>query len=177
MPVHEFAGFVNGDSQIISNARDPLRAPVADAARGKGRANDAELIALVVKVILEEGTVASQTRLAQLVNAQLGKRKTHVTPERLRVLAVRSGLVGIAIRTRTDGETPELERCPVCRSKLRRTTNKTLTGSTAQTGYRCTRCPWWTGREMRVPQHYVFQARVSRADKRGQLAFVQRRDE
>ena len=159
--------------------------PTAPAKRK--RARDEEIVAIVVKVILDEGTVASQTRLAQLVNRQLARRGMHVTGERIRVLAVKSGLVGIAIRTRTDGETPEMDRCPVCRSKLKRTTNRTLTafeatadastprrgtaaGSTTQTGYRCTRCPWWTGRELRIPQHYVFQARVTRTEK-GQVTF------
>lgn len=137
------------------------------------RVRDEEVVATLVKVILEEGTVASQTRLARLVNDQLGGGR-HVTPERIRVLAVRSGLVALSIRTRTLGETPELDKCPVCRGRLRRTANRTLTGTTASTGYKCTRCPWWTGREMRVPQHYVFAARVARADgRRGQLSFVQ----
>ena len=137
------------------------------------RVRDEEVVATLVRVILEEGTVASQTRLAELVNAELGAGR-HVTPERVRVLAVRSGLVALGIRTRLQGEAGTLERCPVCRSKLRRTSNRTLTGTTASTGYKCTRCPWWTGREMRVPQHYVFAARVARADgRKGQLSFVQ----
>lgn len=134
------------------------------------RVRDEEVVATLVKVILEEGTVSSQTRLAELVNEELGRG---VTPERVRVLAVRSGLVAVTIRTRAGGETPELDKCPVCRSRLRRTSNRTLTGATASTGYRCSRCPWWTGREMRVPQHYVFAARVARAEgRKGQLAFV-----
>lgn len=135
------------------------------------RTTDAELVAVVVKVILDEGTVASQKRLAQLVNRALAKRGHHVTGERVRVLAVKSGLVSLQIRARVDGPTPELERCPVCRSRLRRTANRTLTGTTTPTGYKCTRCPWWTGRDLRVPQHYVFQARVSRSEK-GQVSFL-----
>lgn len=145
----------------------------AEAPKRK-RVKDEEVVALLVKVILEEGTVASQTRLAELVNRQLKRRGAHITPTRARVLAVRSGLVGITVRTRAGGATPELARCPVCGSKLRRTTNRTLTGATAQTGYRCTRCPWWTGREMRIPHHYVFQAKVARLEggSMGQLSFV-----
>lgn len=137
------------------------------------RARDEEVVAILVKVILDEGTVASQTRLAELVNRQLARRGMHVTGERVRMLAVKSGLVSLQIRVRTDGETPELERCPVCRSRLKRTTNRTLAGGTASTGYKCARCPWWTGRELRVPQHYVFQARVSRTEK-GQVTFAQK---
>lgn len=158
------------------------------------RARDEEVVGVLVKVILDEGTVASQKRLAQLVNKQLTKRgKVHVTGERARVLAVKSGLVGLTIRARVDGATPELERCPVCRSKLRRTTNRTLTafdapadastprrgsaaGNTTQTGYRCDRCPYWTGRELRIPQHYTFHARVARAEK-GQVTFAKRSED
>lgn len=135
------------------------------------RARDEEVVAVLVKVILDEGTVSSQKRLADLVNRQLARRHMHVTGERIRVLAVKSGLVSVMIRARVDGPTPELERCPVCRSRLRRTANRTLAGTTTQTGYKCTRCPWWTGRELRVPQHYVFQARVSRGEK-GQVSFL-----
>lgn len=141
------------------------------------RARDEEVVGVVVQVILHEGTVASQKRLAELVNKRLAKRRGNsamrVTPARVRALAVRSGLVGLTIRTRAGGPTPELDRCPVCAARLKRTANKTLAGTTTVTGYKCTRCPWWTGREMRVPTHYVFQARVTRADGRiDQLAFL-----
>ena len=136
------------------------------------RARDEEVVALVVKVILREGTVATQKALAQLVNDELA-RGTHVTPERVRVLAARSGLVGLAIRARIDGPTGELKQCPVCRSKLKRTENRTLTGKSAATGYKCTRCTWWTGRDLRIPHHYTFSARVQRAARDGaQLAFT-----
>lgn len=144
---------------------------MADA-KPKRRVRDEEIVAAVVQVILDEGTVASQTRLAQLVNRQLAKRGSKVTPERVRVLAVRSGLVGVTIRTRHDGAAGDLETCPVCRSKLKRTANRTLTGSSTPTGYKCTRCPWWTGREMRVPHHYTFTARVKRGHRSGQLNFL-----
>lgn len=145
----------------------------ARAAPERKRGTDAEIVATIVQVILEEGTVASQTLLGQLVNERLQKRRVRVTPTRVRVLAVRSGLVTLSIRTRAGGATPELERCPVCGGRLKRTANRTLTGATVQTGYRCVRCPWWTGRELRVPTHYVFQARVSRAEgRREQMAFA-----
>lgn len=143
-------------------------------AQPRRRVTDEELVALLVKVILDEGTVSSQRRLAELVNGQLRRRGAHVTGQRLRVLAVRSGLVGVAIRARVDGETPHLEKCPVCHSRLKRTANRTLTGGTASTGYRCPRCPWWTGRDLRIPMHYTFSAKVARAEgeDEAQLSFV-----
>lgn len=132
---------------------------------------DEEIVATVVQVILREGTVSSQTRLAELVNDEL-PRASHVTAARVRVLAVRSGLVGVAIRARTDGPAPaDLKACPVCRSKVKKTVSQTLMGGTTSTGWRCTKCPWWTGRDLRVPQHYTFSAKVSRGEK-GQLRFL-----
>lgn len=137
------------------------------------RSRDEEVVATVVRVILREGTVATQTALAALVNEELPREK-RVTPERVRVLAARSGLVGLQIRARLDGPVGDLKECPVCRSKLKRTENRTLTGKSAATGYKCTRCPWWTGRELRIPHHYTFSARVQRSQKHesGQLSFV-----
>lgn len=135
------------------------------------RARDEEIVGVVVQVILREGTVASQTRLAQLVNDEL-PRGFHVTPQRVRVLAVRSGLVGVTLRARVDGPVRgDLKACPVCRSKLKKTTSQTLTGGSTSTGWKCTRCPWWTGRDLRIPAHYTFHARVSRGEK-GQLRFL-----
>ncbi len=148
---------------------------VADAPTARKRARDEELVAILVKVILDEGTVSSQKRLAQLVNAQLRRRKMHVTAERLRVLVIRSGLVGVNIRVRVSGEAPHLEKCPVCRNKLRRTASRTLTGGTTSTGYKCPVCSWWTGRDMRIPHHYTFYAKVARGeadDEGAQLSFV-----
>lgn len=164
-----------------------MHAPVSDAPAAPGlgtppgpsppqrkRAKDEELLAVVLKVILQENTVSSQRRLAELVNARLRKRGTRVTGARVRQLAVRSGLIGVHIRVRLNGETPPMERCPVCTAKLKRTGNRTLTGGTAKTGYKCPRCPWWTGRDLRVPQHYTFFSKVARVEgeDEGQLAFV-----
>jgi len=151
----------------------------ADERAQRHRARDEQVVAVVVQVILREGTVATQTRLAKLVNKELAKRDPksyHVTPARVRMLAARSGLVGLAIRARLDGPVREMRSCPVCGSKLKRTENRTLTGKSAATGYRCTRCPWWTGaRELRVPHHYTFHARVSRGEHDdAQLSFVGR---
>jgi hypothetical protein len=148
---------------------------VAEEGRRK-RARDEEIVAIVIKILLREGTVATQARLARLANRELAKRGHHVTGERVRVLAARSGLVSLAIRARTDGPAGELRTCPVCRSKLERTENRTLTGKAAATGYKCTRCPWWTGRELRVPSRYVFQARVARGEAdEEQLSFLARK--
>lgn len=119
---------------------------------------DEEVVAAVVRVILREGQVPSQRRLTHLVQRALQSidPKYRVGEPRVRLLALRSGLVGVTVHARHDGDTPRLEACPVCGNALTRTSNRTLSGGQAQTGYKCTRCPWWTGRDYRVPMRYAF---------------------
>ena len=138
------------------------------------RATDERLSAILIETLLSEGTITSQRRLADLVNARLRKHEMPVTPPRLRRLALQTGLVLVTIRTRHGGATPELKRCPVCHARLRTTINRNLLGDEAHAGYRCTRCPYWTGRELRVPHLYTFASRVTRGQDGEQLAFVMR---
>jgi uncharacterized protein with PIN domain len=118
--------------------------------------SDEEVVAAIVKVMLREGQVTSQRRLRDLVQQALRDASYRVGEDRVRSLALRSGLVGVAIHARHDGDTPRLDACPVCGNPLHRTSNRTLAGGNVQTGYKCTRCPWWTGRDYRVPQRYSF---------------------
>jgi hypothetical protein len=139
-----------------------------DEAKGKARKepryrrpSDEQVLGAAMKVLIRKGTVGSQRELASLVVREL--RKTDplftVSPERVRALVVRSGTVAAEIRTRNTGPTPELAKCPVCGGKLQRRANRTLTGATTPLGYRCTKCPWWTGRDMREPHRYAFYSR------------------
>jgi uncharacterized protein with PIN domain len=136
--------------------------------------SDEEVLAATVKVVLAEGTVASQRRLSELVRKELKRRDAEfrVGEARVRALAVRSGVVAVTIHARKVGDGREVERCPVCGAKLRRTSNATLTGSSTPVGYRCTRCPWWTGRELRMPARYAFTAKVERRGKDAQVRFT-----
>ncbi len=126
-----------------------------------------------MKVILREGQVPSQRRLAELVARALHAIDSsyRVGENRVRVLALRSGLVGVAIHARRDGAAPRVDACPVCGSPVVRTANRTLTGGHASTGYRCTRCPWWTGRDYRVPQRYTFFPLVEKHEAAHQVTF------
>lgn len=140
------------------------------------RLSDEEVVAAVVKVVLEEGHVVGQERLRDLVLRALKSRNRQagLTPARARRLAVLSGLVSVETRVRAGGPAPDrLERCPVCGSALARIANRTLTGGKVASGYRCARCGWWTGaREMRVPARYAFAAKLERAG--GQTRFRRR---
>ena len=120
--------------------------------------SDEEVVAAIVRVMLREGQVHSQRRLKELVERALRAidASYRVGEGRVRHLALRSGLVGVAVHARHEGETPRLDKCPVCGSALVRTSNRTLTGGHAQVGYKCSRCPWWTGRDYRIPNRYDF---------------------
>lgn len=134
---------------------------------------DEDVVAAALRAVLRAGTVDSQRKLGEMVEAELRRRDRHyrVSDERVRVLALRSGLVGVHVHAHPSGPTPRLERCPVCESDLVRTSNRTLAGGATATGYRCARCPWWTGREYRVPSRYVFFPLVERAPRSPQLSF------
>lgn len=141
---------------------------MAEAPKAR-RLRDEEVVAAALRVVLESGPVVGQAALRDLVLDLVGDG-AGLTPERVRRLAARSGLVEIDVRVRSGSKPPELERCLVCASALERTANRTLTGGRAPTGYRCRRCGWWTGaRELRVPARYVFTARLER--KGGQTRF------
>lgn len=138
---------------------------------------DEEVVAAAVQVVLRTGTIDSQRKLTELVTRQLRKRdpRYRVSPERIRVLALRSGLVGVHVHAHATGDDRgRLKACPVCGGPLERTSNRTLAGGEAQTGYKCTRCAWWTGRDYRVPSRYVFFPLVERDASSPQLSFKTR---
>jgi uncharacterized protein with PIN domain len=123
-----------------------------------------EVVAAATKVLLENETIESERAFLARVLRELKRRDpaASLSGARLRKLSLRTGLVRLDIRVRIDGPTPPLDACIVCGGPLRRITNQTLGGTTAHTGYRCTQCPWWTGREFRVPTTYIFHARLAR---------------
>ncbi|MHB8586498.1 MAG: hypothetical protein ACYDDF_11790 [Thermoplasmatota archaeon] len=155
----------------VGKTRRPSEVPAA-----RKIPHDEEIVAAATKVLLEEETIATETAFRALVVHELRRRSpaASLTGRRLRRLALRSGLVRLHIRVRVDGPTPALGTCLVCGGELRRIGNRTLSGSTAHTGYRCSRCPWWTGREFRIPAGYSFSARLARGGRsnRGQTRFT-----
>ncbi len=138
---------------------------------------DEEVLAAALRVLADHVHVATQHRLAELVEDRLQRRDPHyaVSGERVRVLTVRSGAVEVTVETRLDGPTPEMEGCPVCRSELEQRFNETLSGGRVATGYRCTWCPWWTGRRLRVPRRYLFSAVLERGGETPGLRWRQDR--
>lgn len=141
-------------------------APVASTPVGEPRAplarvRDEEVVAAIASVFARHDRVETQRRLRALVAHELARRRgaASVGGERVRLLAIRSGLVRLETRTKTSDGIEGLEACPVCKGKLRRVRNRTLTGGRVLVGLRCPACGYRTGRDLEVPTKYVFHRR------------------
>jgi hypothetical protein len=119
----------------------------------------AELLADAIKAVLDRHPmVGSQRRLTILVLRELRKMDPGYTAseERIRKVAIDHGLAKLEIHAREGEEKSRYSRCPVCDSKMRRVRNETIFGGTVTLGYKCTKCPYWTGMRKRIPIRYVF---------------------
>ena len=122
--------------------------------------SDARVRESIARVLSTRPTVESQRKLKQLIEKDLkGDEKYRVGEPRLRLLAIRSGLVNLEIRCRDTQEMRSLVKCPVCGERLKKVRNMTVFGGTVTLGYRCDRCKYWTGLRRRVPTRYVFTRR------------------
>jgi len=118
-----------------------------------------EVLADAISAVLQKRPmVGSQRKLTQLVLKKLRSIEKDYTAseERIRRVAIDSGAAKIEIHCRESEEKSRYSRCPVCGSKMRRIRNETIFGGTVTLGYKCTRCPYWTGLQLRVPVRYVF---------------------
>lgn len=134
--------------------------------------SDEEVLGAVTRVLAREGTVTSQRELREEVLEELALLDDDytVSGERVRVLAVRSRYVDLAIRLGVSDRDPP-DRCPVCRSGFEKVRNRTLDGEEVTIGWSCTRCPYWTGEDRRVPLRYTFQGKAGKAPGPGDGPF------
>ncbi len=119
-----------------------------------------EVKRIILKILHMRGVVESQAELHREVMKHLERKNKNyrLSGRRMRIIALNSGHVGIEIRYRlTDKEVESFEICPVCGSKMVKISNSTLDGSRVIIGFRCTGCPYWTGKRLRVPVRYVFR--------------------
>ena len=119
----------------------------------------AELLAEVIREVLKRRPmVISQRKLTELVLKDLKRidEEYSATEERIRKVAIDQGAAKIEIHCREGEERSRHSRCPVCGSKMRRIRNETIFGGTVTLGYKCTKCPYWTGLKRRNPIRYVF---------------------
>lgn len=122
---------------------------------------DEEVLRSIKNVMNNLGVVNSQTKLKELVERDLHEtdKKYHVSPHRLRVLALSSDDIRVEIHCRETETKKSVNKCPVCNHKLKLVKNKTIFDGVVIIGQECTHCPYWTGLKRRVPIRYVFTAK------------------
>ena len=116
----------------------------------------------IAAVLRREKKLPSESRFVSLVRRELKRKDPDFTisHERLRRLALRSGLCRVTIHTREVPTRRPMARCPVCSTKVRPVKNETIFGGSVTLGFECPFCGYWTGMKRRVPQRYVFSSMV-----------------
>jgi uncharacterized protein with PIN domain len=116
----------------------------------------------IAAVLRREKKLPSENRFLSLVRRELKRRDKDytVSHERLRKIALRSGLCKVTIHTRESATRRPMARCPVCSTRVQSVKNETIFGGSVTLGYECPFCGYWTGMRRRVPQRYVFSSMV-----------------
>ena len=127
------------------------------------------------RIIREQQSIPSQRRFTELVLEDLKKKNPEykVGEERVRRMAILRNLARVTIQYRETREPSRKRRCPVCSSPTEELHNLTLEDQLVELGFRCTKCPFWTGPRKRVPVRYIFSLQgviVPPARKRGKYA-------
>lgn len=118
---------------------------------------DEAVMRAIERVTSTRRLVTSQRQLKRLVESDmLGEEVMKVGEERLRHLAISSGLFELQILCRDTERMKSLVKCPVCGERLKKVRNATVFGGTVTLGYTCKRCGYWTGLKRRVPTRYIF---------------------
>ena len=122
---------------------------------------DGEVLTAIKNVMNNYGVVNSQTKLKELVERELHitDKDYHVSPRRLRVLALSSDSVRVEIHCRESDIKKGASKCPVCDHKLKLVKNKTIFNGVVIIGHECTNCSYWTGIKRRIPTRYIFTVR------------------
>lgn len=141
------------------------------------RVPTAEVLAVAIADVLREhGAITSQKLFARFVREKLHclDKDYSVTEERVRMIAIQSGLVTVEVETRDTGIRVRGGRCPVCDSRMRKVRNSTLYGGSVILGYRCTSCSYKMGTTKRVPVRYTFHDALPRVHCRNEHRTTQR---
>jgi hypothetical protein len=112
----------------------------------------------ISEVIRDKRMVVSQRRLTELVMQNLRRKDAEykVSEERVRRMAIFKDLARVQINYRVTEERSDGGKCPVCGSTTKELQNQTLDGEEVKLGFKCVRCPYWTGPNKRVPVRYTF---------------------
>ena len=123
---------------------------------------DGDVVLAIRNVLARYKHVHSQRELKERVEAELnfGSGNYRVGEDRLRRLAIISGVAIIRVHTRATGEDVKLSNCPVCGTKLKASKNMTVYGKTVTLGHKCPECDYWTEKgDLRMPSRYEFLLR------------------
>ena len=113
--------------------------------------------AALARVFQTHHEVTSQRALKRLIERDLrGPENFRVGEERVRHLAIHSGLVTLEIHTREADQRKSLTKCPVCGERVKRLKNMTVFGGTVTLGFKCPKCGPGSALRRRVPIRYVF---------------------
>ena len=122
--------------------------------------SEEEIEHAIAAVLRREKKLPSESRFLSLVRRELKRKDKEYTisHERLRRVALRSGLCKVTIHTREVPSRRPMARCPVCNTHIEAVKNETIFGGSVTLGYECPFCGYWTGIRRRVPQRYVFSS-------------------
>ncbi len=121
-----------------------------------------EVKEILLKIMKRRGIIESQAELHREVMKHLKRRNEDykLSEKRMRIITLATGKVKIEIRYKlTDKIIESMDKCPVCGEEMVRIENSTLDGENVIIGFKCTKCPYWTGRNLRVPIRYIFRYR------------------
>jgi len=119
-----------------------------------------QIVDALKSIFSRRRVVNSQRELKRLVEKELqSDEKFRVGEKRLRHIVLDSDLAEIEIHCRESPEKRHLSKCPVCGTKLRKVRNLTVFGGTVTLGFKCSKCPYWSGLKRRIPMRYVFTRR------------------
>lgn len=119
---------------------------------------DERLVDAIFVVMYRNQQVRSQTELARLVRTEIQKDggEFRVSNERVRMLAVKKGLVNVHIDYHELDDPNLPDACPVCRGTMNPVRNMTIYGESREIGRKCAVCPYSVGTKRRVPGRYIF---------------------
>lgn len=131
---------------------------------------DPEVLHALERVLDREKSVPSQRRLKRLVEAELSTagQPYRVGRDRVRLLAIRSGMVKVYVHWREPAARDSafriphsaIRKCPACGSRMGAVLNRKLTGGKVVKALVCRRCGLRTGGRGGVPTRYRFTRRA-----------------
>jgi hypothetical protein len=124
------------------------------------------ILTAVYKIIQNIGTVESLGRLKTLTENDFSDKSYRVGLKRLRMLVMKSGFIDVKIDYVETHKKKKILKCPICEGKTKKIKNRTIFGQLITSGYKCTRCTYWTGVKYRRPRKYTFHIKRLPSEKK-----------